>query len=154
RPAGSKTPFMTMPTGCGPATARVTATSDGPTTSNRAAPPFTPTACAKLPFKPTLTASISKGRFPALRTVITGPPGNANTAPAAVTLPAAAGVNAAALRNACTLAQQAAGPCPDASHVGSAVAQTPLLPTLSGPVSLAAIPGQILPGVRVDLHGV
>jgi hypothetical protein len=154
RPSGARAPFMTMPTGCGPATARVTATSAGSTTVQRAAPPFTPTACSKLPFRPQLQASITKGRFPSLHTVITGPPGNANTATAAVTLPAAAGVNPAALQSSCTLAQQAAGPCPEASRVGSAVARTPLLPTLTGPVFLAAIPGQILPGVRVDLHGV
>lgn len=153
RPGGS-TPFMTMPTGCGPATARVSATSASGTTVKRAAPPFTPTACAKLPFKPTLQASVSNGPLPSLHTVITGPPGNANTASAAVTLPAAVGVNAAALQRSCTLAQQAAGPCPEAARVGRALARTPLLPTLSGPVFLAALPGQILPGLRVDLNGV
>src|SRR3954469_7221488 len=151
RPAGAKTPFMTMPTGCGPATAHVTATSANGTTANRAAPPFTPTACGKLPFKPRLAASIANGPLPSLHTVITGPPGNANTATAAVTLPAAVGVNATALQRSCTLAQQAAGPCPEAARVGRAVARTPLLPTLVGPVFLASLPGQVLPGLRVDL---
>jgi hypothetical protein len=154
RPAGARAPFMMMPTGCGPATARVRATSANGTSATRAAPPFTPTACAKLPFKPSLQASIANGSLPSLRTVITGPPGNANTATAAVTLPASVGVNAAALQGSCTLAQQAAGPCPETARVGRAVALTPLLPTLSGPVFLAAIPGQILPGLRVDLNGV
>jgi hypothetical protein len=154
RPPGASQPFMTMPTGCGPATARVTATSASGTNVSRAAAPFTPTDCSKLPFRPSLQATLSNGRLPSLRTVMSGPPGNANTATAAVTLPAGIGVNLAAARQACTLAQQAAGPCPAASHVGRAVASTPLLPTLSGPVSLAALPGQILPGVRVDLSGV
>src|SRR3954447_12459217 len=83
RPAGARTAFITMPTGCGPATAHVTATSAKPTTVSRAAPPFTPTACAKLPFKPSLQATVANGTLPSLRTVITGPPGNANTATAA-----------------------------------------------------------------------
>jgi hypothetical protein len=154
RPPGARTPFITMPTGCGLVIARVIATSANATTSQRAAASFTLTACSKLPFEPQLQASISSGRFPSLHTVITGPPGNANTATAAVTLPAAAGVNTAALQSACTLAQQAAGRCPEAARVGTAVARTPLLPTLTGPVFLAALPGQVLPGVRVDLHGV
>jgi hypothetical protein len=154
RPPGATTPFMTMPTGCGAATALVTATSAGGTSVSRAAPPFTPTACSKLPFKPTLQATLSSDRLPSLHTVITGPPGNANTATAAVTLPAAVGVNPAALQGSCTLAQQAAGPCPAASRVGRAVARTPLLPPLTGPVSLAALPGKVLPGLRVDLSGV
>ena len=86
--------------------------------------------------------------------MITGPAGNANTARAAVTLPAGINVNLAALQHACTLAQQAAGPCPQSSRVGSAVALSPLLPQLSGPVFLAAQSGQPLPGMRVDLSGV
>ena len=148
------TPFMTMPTGCGPATATVTATSANATAVTRSAAPFTPTACDKLPFKPQFSGSISTGSEPSLRTVITGPAGNANTASAAVTLPPGIGVNLETAKNACTLAQQAAGPCPAISHVGTAVAQSPLLPPLTGPVSLAVLPGQPLPGVRVDLSGV
>jgi hypothetical protein len=154
RPPGASGPFMTMPTGCRPAAARVAATSANGTRASRAAAPFTPTACSKLPFKPSMRASISTGATPALRTVITGPPGNANTATAAVTLPGFVSVNTAALSSTCTLAQQAAGPCPAASQVGRATALTPLLPALTGPVSLAALPGQILPGLRVDLSGV
>jgi hypothetical protein len=154
RPAGAAQPFMTLPTGCGPATGRATAKSADGTSVTRAAPPFTPTACAKLPFKPSLQATISAGSLPTLQTVITGPPGNANTATASVTVPAGLTVNTTTLRDACTLAQQAAGPCPEAARVGRAVARTPLLPTLSGPVYLAALPGAILPGLRVDLRGV
>jgi hypothetical protein len=153
RPAGAAQPFMTLPTGCGPATARATAKSAAGTTVTRAAPPFTPTACAKLPFQPRFAATISAGRLPSLSTVITGAAGDANAASAAVTLPEGIGVNLDAAANTCTIAQQAAG-CPPASHVGRAVAQSPLLPTLSGPVSLAEIPRQPFPGIRVDLSGV
>jgi hypothetical protein len=153
RPPRAAKPFMTMPTGCGPATARVTAASANNTKVSRAAPPFTPTACAKLPFKPILEATVSNGPLPSLRTVITGPPGNANTATAAVTLPAAVGVNLDALQNICTTAQQAAARCPEPARVGRATARTPLLPPLSGPVYLAALPGQPLPGLRLFLSG-
>jgi hypothetical protein len=153
RPAGAAQPFMTLPTSCGPATTRVTARSASGTSVTRAAAPFTPTACAKLPFKPQFAATISAGHLPSLSTVITGTDGDANAASASVTLPKGIGVNLAAASNTCTVAQQAAG-CPPASQVGRAVAQSPLLPTLSGPVSLAEIPGQPFPGIRVDLSGV
>ena len=153
-PGGAATPFMTLPTSCGPATASIAARSATGTQVTRAAPPFTPTACDKLPFAPQIAATIDNSRTPALRTVITGPPGNANTATAAVTLPAGISVNLDALGRACTLEQQAAGPCPESARVGRAVARSPLLPALTGPVFLAAQAGQPLPGIRVDLSGV
>jgi hypothetical protein len=153
RPPGASQPFMTMPTSCKPATATAAATSAANTTVTRSAPPFTPTACAKLPFKPSLQATLSNGTLPALRTVISGPPGTANTASAAVVLPRALGVNVDALQSICTGAQQAAGRCPEPSRVGRAAARTPLLPPLAGPVYLAELPGQVLPGLRVFLSG-
>jgi hypothetical protein len=154
RPAGAAQPFMTLPTGCSPATARAVAKSADGTSVTRAAPAFTPTGCANLRFRPRFAATISAGHLPSLSTVITGADGDANAASAAVTLPDGIGVNLEAASHTCTIAQQAAGPCPPASHIGRAIAQSPLLPTLSGPVSLAAIPGQIFPGIRVDLSGV
>jgi hypothetical protein len=154
RPAGAKQPFMTMPTNCRTATARVVASSAAGTRVSRSAPPFTPTACGRLPFKPELAASVTTGGLPSLRTVITGPAGNANTAAAAVTLPDGIGLNIDALSNICTLAQQETGPCPEATRIGRASASSPLLPTLFGSVYLAELPGQALPGVRVDLSGV
>ena len=154
RPGGaSAEPFMTMPTGCGPATANVAAKSANGTAVAKPAAAFTPTDCDKLPFQPQFSGTISTGRKPSLTTVITGPPGNANTASAAVTLPKGVSVDLNVARNMCTLAQQAAGPCPDISHVGTALAESPLLPPLSGPVSLAQIAGQLLPGIRVDVTG-
>jgi hypothetical protein len=154
RPPSASKPFVTLPTGCRPATGRVVATSANGTTARRAAPPFTPTACSQLPFKPSLAASVTTGDKPALRTVISGPPGNANTSSAAVVLPTALSVNLDALQNVCTIAQQTAGQCPEAARVGRAVARTPLLPPLTGPVYLAELPGQPLPGLRVNLSGV
>jgi hypothetical protein len=153
RPPGASQPFMTLPTSCRPAAATVVATSAGNATVTRGAPPFTPTACAKLPFKPSLQATLTKGTLPALHTVITGPAGNANTARAAVVLPSGLGVNVNALQNICSAGQQAAGRCAEAARVGRAAARTPLLPTLTGPVYLAELPGQLLPGLRVFLSG-
>jgi hypothetical protein len=154
RPAGAKQPFMTMPTSCRTATARVVARSANGTTVNRTAPAFRPTACARLAFKPKLQATMSNDPLPTIRTVITGPPGNANTAAAAVTLPLGLAVNTDALSNVCTLPEQKAGPCPPATRVGGALVRSPLLPPLTGSVFLAEVPGQNLPGVRVDLAGV
>jgi hypothetical protein len=154
RPEGAKQPFMTMPTSCRAATARVVARSAAGTTVSRAAPAFTPTACGRLRFAPQLQATMSNDPLPTIRTVISGPAGNANTAAAAVTLPFGLSVNTDALSNVCTLAQQQAGPCPATTRVGGALVRSPLLPPLTGSVFLAEVPGQNLPGVRVDLAGV
>jgi hypothetical protein len=154
RPPGASKPFMTMPTSCRAATARVMARSANSTVVNRTAAPFTPTACGRLPFKPQMQATMSNDPLPTVRTVITGPAGNANTSSAAVTLPKGLTVNVDKLNDVCTFAQQAAGPCPETSRIGRALARSPLLPPLTGPVSLAQLQGQSLPGVRVDLRGV
>ena len=153
KPAGATTSFMTLPTSCKPATATIAARSASGTPATRAAAPFTPTACDRLEFKPQLEATINTARTPALRTVITGPPGNANTATAAVTLPAGIGVNLDALQRSCCSPSRPPGRVQTA-RVGTAIARSPLLPQLSGPVFLAAQAGQVLPGIRVDLSGV
>ena len=148
------TPFVSLPTSCKPAQARIAAVSAAGTAASRQAAPFTPTGCDKVPFAPRLEAAISASRTPSLQTVITVPRGHASTASAAVTLPRGVSVNANALRDTCTLAEQAAGPCPARARVGGAVARTPLLADpLAGPVLLASIPGQQLPGLRLELSG-
>jgi hypothetical protein len=147
-------PFVSLPTSCKPAQARIAAVSGAGTAVSRAAAPFTPTGCDKVPFAPRLEATIDSTRMPGLRTVITVPRGHASTAAAAVTLPRAVAVNVAALNDVCTLDEQAAGPCPARARVGSAEARTPLLAQpLAGPVTLAALAGQPLPGLRMDLSG-
>ena len=148
------TPFVSLPTSCKPAQARIAAVSAAGTAVSRQAAPFTPTGCDKVPFAPRLEATINASRTPSLQTVITVPRGHASTASAAVTLPRGVSVNANALRDTCTLAEQAAGPCPARARVGGAVARTPLLADpLAGPVLLASIPGQQLPGLRLELSG-
>ena len=147
-------PFASLPTACKPAQARIAAVSAAGTAVSRAAEPFTPTGCDKVPFAPRLEATVDSTALPGLRTVITVPRGNASTASAAVTLPRALAVNVAALNDMCTLEEQSAGPCPERARVGSAVARTPLLTQpLTGPVTLAALAGRPLPGLRMDLTG-
>lgn len=147
-------PFASLPTSCKPAQAHVSAVSSAGTAVSRAAAPFTPTGCDKVPYAPRFEATLSHIRHPSLRTVITVPKGHAATSVAAVTLPRDLTVEPAALGDTCTLEEQAAGPCPARSRVGSALARSPLLPApLAGPVMLAMLPGQPLPGLRMDLSG-
>jgi hypothetical protein len=147
-------PFASLPTSCKPAQASIAAVSSTGAAASRTAAPFTPTGCDKVPFAPRLEATVDSTRLPALRTVITVPRGHASTAGAAVTLPRVLAVNTPVLGDLCTLDEQAAGPCPARARVGSAEARTPLLTEpLAGPVTLAAQPGQLLPGLRMDLSG-
>src|SRR3954468_22107696 len=64
RPPGASQPFMTMPTGCGPATGRLVARSASGTSVPKTAAPFTPTACDKLPFRPQFSGTVSTGPRP------------------------------------------------------------------------------------------
>ena len=137
-------PFASLPTACKPAQARVAAVSAAGTAVSRAATPFTPTGCDKVPFAPRLEAvgRLDAHAEPAHRHH--RPRGHASTATAAVALPATIGTNAAALNDVCTLDEQAAGPCPARARVGSAVARTPLLAEpLTGPVGVVARAGRV-----------
>lgn len=147
-------PFVSLPTACRPAQARIVAVSSAGAVASRAAAPFTPTGCDKVPFAPRFEATVASTRLPSLQTVITVPRGHASTASATVTLPRKLGLNTSALGDVCTLEEQAAGPCPGRTRVGSAEARTPLLAQpLAGPVTLAALAGEPLPGLRMDLSG-
>jgi len=145
--------FMLNASSCAPQAVRAVLEGDGGATAAPTAP-YQATDCEGLPFAPRLRATVGTRKKPALRTVITIPRGNAATARAAVTLPPNLGVDIDKLGDLCTLAQQAAGPCPEQSRVGRAVASSSLLPVpLSGPVHLAALPGETLPGLRISLGG-
>lgn len=145
------------PTDCSPLSVSGTLTSALGDTATTSAP-FQATGCDKLPFAPAITAvaggkgNTGKGKRPVLRAIVSQPIEQARLASTTVTLPTGLGV---ALGKALCLAAQAdAGSCPANSQVGTASASTPLLPLpLSGPVYLIQIPGNPLPGVLVQLHG-
>jgi hypothetical protein len=123
-----------------------------------ASAPFQATGCDKLPFAPKITAvaggkgNTAKGKRPLLRAIVEQPIEQARLASTTVTLPPTLGV--ALGKSVCPTAQADAGNCPATSQVGTAEAETPLLPApLSGPVYLIQVPGNPLPGVLVQLHG-
>jgi hypothetical protein len=145
--------FMVNASSCAPQTMRAVLEGAGGATAAPTAR-YQATDCAGLPFEPKLRARLGTRRKPALKTVITIPRGHAATSRAVVTLPPNVGVDIDKLADLCTLAQQAAGPCPEQSRIGRGVARSPLLPVpLSGPVYLAALPSQALPGLRIALGG-
>lgn len=145
------------PTDCSPLSITSTLTSALGNTATASAP-FQATGCDRLPFAPKITSvaggkgNTGKGKRPVLRAIVEQPIDQARLASTTVTLPNSLGV---ALGKAiCPAAQADAGTCPAASQVGTANASTPLLPLpLSGPVYLIQVPGQPLPGVLVQLHG-
>jgi hypothetical protein len=114
--------------------------------------------CGNLGFKPKLQLSLKggtrRGGFPALKAVLTMPPGGANMAAAQVTLPHSEFIANAHIGSPCTRVQYAANSCPPSSVIGSAQVQTPLLDApLEGPIYLMAGFGHLLPDLAVDLNG-
>ena len=148
-------PFASLPTSCKPAQARVAAVSAAGTAVSRAAAPFTPTGCDKVPYAPRLEASVDSTRMPGLRTVITVPRGHAiDRDRGTVTLPRAIAINAAPGRRLHARTSRPPDRARRARSVRQRLARTPLLPApLTGPVALASIPGQPLPGLRMELSG-
>jgi hypothetical protein len=141
--------FMLNASGCSPQVVRAVLESAGGAVATPTAP-YQATDCAGLPFAPRVSARIGSRRKPALRTVITVPPGHAATRQAAVTLPRGVSPDLEQVRAVC----QPGAACPAGARIGRAVAQSPLLPVpLSGPVYLALVPGESLPGLVLDLGG-
>ncbi len=145
------------PTDCSPLSVSGTLTS-ALGNSVGATAPFQATGCDKLPFAPSITAvaggkgNTGKGKRPVLRAIVQQPIEQARLASTTVTLPTGLGV--ALGKAVCLPAQADSGACPASSQVGTASASTPLLPLpLSGPVYLIQVPGNPLPGVLVQLHG-
>jgi hypothetical protein len=131
--------------------------------------PFEAKSCATLPFKPNLTASTqgngtSGGNGASLLVKIASKQGpgvkaseeEANIGKVEISLPHALSSRLTTLQKACTEAQFAANPagCPSASDVGTATANTPVLPVpLTGPVYLVSRGGEAFPDVVVVLQG-
>jgi hypothetical protein len=93
--------------------------------------PFQAGGCNALKFSPKLKLRFKGGtkrsQNPAIRAVLTQPPGQSNIARTAVVLPRSAFIDQAHISNPCTRVQFAAGACPKGSVLGTAKAFSPLL---------------------------
>jgi len=130
------------------------AAQDGATAS--ASAPYQATGCEGVAFGPQLRASIGgTPSAPSLTTTIDAAPGQATMSGVQLTLPVQLGADLAALAKVCQPEAYDAGQCPAVSTIGSATADSPLIPIpLSGPVRLVKVPGRALPSLAIDLSGV
>jgi hypothetical protein len=161
--------FMFNPTNCvqQQVTATIAATQGA---AANVASPFAAGGCASLPFKPSFTVSTqaktSKVNGASLDVKISapgqGPQTNAAVAPEAnikkvdVQLPLALPSRLTTLQKACVAAQFEANPagCPAASVVGTAIANTPVLPApLEGPAYLVSHAAAAFPDLVIVLQG-
>jgi hypothetical protein len=150
--------FTLNPTSCDPMQLLGSTTSTLGTTASLANS-FQVGGCRSLKFKPKLAISLKggtkRGRFPALKAVLTYPQGSsyANTASAQVTLPHGEFVEQAHFKSICTRVQFQADACPPGSIYGKARAITPLLDKpLEGPVYLRSS-SHTLPDLVIALRG-
>jgi hypothetical protein len=120
---------------------------------------FAISGCRGLAFSPKLslrlTGETTRGKDPALRTVLTQAPGQANIGRVAATLPSSLFIDQRHVDDPCTRVQFAADRCPASSILGTARAFTPLLDQpLEGPVIFRSNGGaRKLPDLVADLHG-
>jgi hypothetical protein len=153
--------FALNPTNCEPLSVGAQVSGSEGATANLSSP-FQVANCAALPFAPKLSISLKgatkRAGHPALRAVLTMPPGNANIARAQVTLPHSEFLDQGHIGTVCTRVQFAAGStpgekCPAASIYGFARAETPLLgKPLEGPVYLRSSSHK-LPDLVAALNG-
>jgi hypothetical protein len=121
--------------------------------------PYQAANCGNLAFKPPLKLQLKGGMkrngHPALKSVLTPRPGDANIGRAVVTLPPSEFIDNDHINNPCTRVQFAAGQCPKSSVLGTAKAVSPLLDQpLEGPVYFRSNGGErLLPDIVADLHG-
>jgi hypothetical protein len=113
--------------------------------------------CSSLGFKPRLSlhlkGGVTRGKHPALTTVLTPRPGDANIASVSVALPRSEFLDQAHIRTVCTRVQFAADQCPRAAIYGTATAISPLLDyPLTGNVYLRSS-DNTLPDLVPDLRG-
>ncbi len=153
--------FMSNPTSCGEEITNFAATSwteSDPIATGSSS--FTSTNCDKQPYAPTAALDIDGlGRKlvtnsrPEVTSVIAQADGEANSRRAEVILPSGLAIDVQHLNFTCPPADFVAGTCAAKSHVGNAIAQTPLLSApLEGPVYL--LTGATgLPGIGIELNG-
>ena len=114
--------------------------------------------CGRLGFKPSFKLGLKGGTHrnghPAFKTTIAYPSGDyANLSYAQVTLPKQIQLDQSHIQAPCTRPQFAAGQCPAASIIGTAIATSPLIDyPLTGPVYLRT-GSNPLPDVVLALHG-
>jgi hypothetical protein len=148
--------FAINPTNCSPFAVSAQVTGDQGALANLSSH-FQVANCGGLAFGPKLTlqlrGSTKRRGHPALRSVLRGTPAGANLARAVVAMPKAELLDNAHIGTVCTRVQYAAEACPQASMIGNATAETPILgQPLSGPVFLRSSNHQ-LPDLVVSLKG-
>jgi hypothetical protein len=153
--------FTLNPTSCNPMKVTSSITSN---LGNVASPfdSFQMASCDSLAFAPKLKISLKggtkRGKFPALKAVLTQPAGQANIARTSVALPHSEFLAQEHIRTVCTRVQFNAGAgngaeCPTASIYGKARAYSPLIDKpLEGPVLLRSSSNP-LPDLVLALHG-
>jgi hypothetical protein len=148
--------FTLNPTSCAPATTELGVTSLAGQ-SLRMSNPFQIVDCRRLGFAPKvrlrLLGDAHRRGHPALRTVLTMPPGGANIARVAVNLPPSEFLDNDHIRGICTRPQFNAGTCPAGTVYGHSEAWTPLLSDPLGGNVYMRSSTQRLPNLVAELNG-
>jgi hypothetical protein len=149
--------FTQNATGCEPRTLKATLFATSATAA--LATPYQARDCRALGFKPKLKLALKgatkRSGSPAVRSVLTPRPGDANIGKAVVFLPPSQQIENSHINNPCTRVQFAANACPPKSILGTAKATSPLLDQpLEGKVYFRSNGGdRELPDIVADLKG-
>ena len=152
----SKAGFARNPTNCEPLAVDSQLTGDEGAVAG-AQQHFQVSDCARLPFAPKLSLKLTGGvnrlGHPAIHSVFSTQPGEANSRRIAVTLSSNELLDQGHLGSVCTRPAFAADTCPPSSEIGNAEVDTPLLDEpLVGTVYLRSS-SEGLPDLAIDLHG-